>query len=86
MDIKIDHLALYVRELEVQKISSYNIPSRGFSAIPQSEDGFQVIFLSFGSGARLEIMTRPEVQEQDEALMRTGFYTSVRLASEIEKR
>lgn len=74
MDIKLDHLALYVRELEAAKdffVQYFQAEASAQYHNPKTD--FRSYFLSFGSGARLEIMTRPEVQEQDEALMRTGF-------------
>ena len=71
MDIKLDHLALYVRELEAAKdffVQYFQAEASAQYHNPKTD--FRSYFLSFGSGA---IMTRPEVQEQDEALMRTGF-------------
>ena len=74
MDIRIDHVALYVRDLKGAK----EFFVKYFQAIPSEQyhnakTGFKSYFLSFDGGARLEIMTRPELQDQDEKRMRTGF-------------
>ncbi len=70
----IEHIALYVNNLEKAKefFVSY------FGAIPNEmyhnkTTGFRSYFLSFDHGARLEIMTRPNLADEPKQLMRTGF-------------
>lgn len=74
MDIRIDHIALYVRDLKGAKEFFVKylqaIPSEQYH---NAKTGFKSYFLSFDGGVRLEIMTRPELQDQDEKRMRTGF-------------
>lgn len=74
MEMKIDHVALYVSDLEGAKDFFVN----NFQAIPSEryhnrKTDFKSYFLSFDGGARLEIMTRPGLHEQNDARMRTGF-------------
>ena len=70
----IEHIALYVNNLEKAKefFVSY------FGAIPNEmydnkTTGFRSYFLCFDHGARLEIMTRPNLADEPKQLMRTGF-------------
>jgi len=37
------------------------------------ETGFKSYFLAFDDGARLEIMNRPDMDDADKSLLRTGF-------------
>lgn len=72
--MKIDHVALYVRDLEGTK----DFFVKYFQALPSEQyhnpkTDFKSYFLSFDGGARLEIMTRPGLHEQNDTYMRTGF-------------
>lgn len=72
--MKIDHVALYVRDLEGAK----DFFVKYFQAVPSEQyhnpkTDFKSYFLSFDSGTRLEIMTHPELHEQNDTRMRTGF-------------
>ncbi len=72
--MKIDHVALYVRDLEGAKdffVKYFQALSSEPYHNPKTD--FKSYFLSFDSGARLEIMTRPGLQEQNDTHMRTGF-------------
>ncbi len=74
MNIKIDHTALYVRDLD----GARDFFIRYFNAEPSEQyhnpkTDFKSYFLSFGSGPRLEIMTRPGLDVQNETQMRTGY-------------
>ena len=70
MNIKIDHTALYVRDLDGARdffILYFNAePSEQYHN-PKTD--FKSYFLSFGSGSRLEIMTRPGLDVQNETQM-----------------
>lgn len=72
--MKIDHVALYFRDLEGAK----DFFVKYFQAVYSEQyhnrkTDFKSYFLSFDGGARLEIMTRPGLHEQNEKRMRTGF-------------
>lgn len=69
----IEHIALYVNDLEAAK----DFFTKYFGAV--SNDGyhnpttnFRSYFLSFSNGARLEIMTRPELDDTEKTPFRTG--------------
>jgi len=62
--MKIDHVALYVRNLEAAKAFFM----RYFGAVSNAKyynqkTGFQSYFLTFENGGRLEIMTKPDLKE-----------------------
>ena len=72
--MKIEHIALYVNDLENAK--QFFIKYFGAEA----NDGynnlrtdFRSYFLTFDDGARLEIMTKPKMEDQAKVLARTGF-------------
>ena len=72
--MRIDHVAMYVNDLE--KAKEFFV--QYFGAVPN--DGyhnkttdFRSYFLSFDDGARLEIMNRPQMQDEEKTLIRTGF-------------
>lgn len=72
--MKIDHVALSVRDLEGAK----DFFVKYFQALPSEQyhntkTDFKSYFLSFDGGTRLEIMTRPGLHEQNDTRMRTGF-------------
>ncbi len=70
----IEHIALYVNDLEAAK----DFFTKYFGAV--SNDGyhnpttnFRSYFLSFSNGARLEIMTRPELDDTEKTPFLTGY-------------
>ena len=72
--MKIEHIALYVTDLEGMK----NFYTKYFAA--KANDGyhnrstdFRSYFLTFKDGARLELMTRPEVSGCEKPLFKSGF-------------
>lgn len=72
--MKIEHIAIYVNDLE----SARNFFVRYFGAV--SNDGyhnpttdFRSYFLNFSDGARLEIMTRPGLDDTEKTQLRTGY-------------
>jgi lactoylglutathione lyase len=65
--MQICHIALYVRDLE--KIKDFY--AKYFGAVPGSKyrnekTGFESYFLSFGNGAKIEIMSKPQTERSDE--------------------
>ena len=72
--MRIEHIAMYVNDLEKTK----DFFVRYFHAT--SNDGyhnqktdFRSYFLTFDDGARLEIMTRPQMVDAEKHLSRTGY-------------
>lgn len=62
--MKIDHIAMYVTDLEGTKdffIRYFGAKSNSMYHNKQTD--FKSYFLSFDNGARLEIMTRPELKD-----------------------
>lgn len=72
--IRIDHTAMYVRDLEAAKAFFV----RYFSAVPNKlyhnpKTGLKTYFLTFEDGSRLEIMTCEEVEQEPKNPYRAGF-------------
>lgn len=72
--MKIDHIAVYVHELETVK----NFFIRFFSAKANTmyhnpKTGLRSYFLSFDDSSRLEIMSRPEVGMIEKDVYRAGY-------------
>ena len=73
-EIKIEHIAMYVNDLEGAKAffeKYFNAKSN--EKYHNIKTGFQSYFLSFYGGARLEIMSKPDVSDDDKALLKTGY-------------
>lgn len=72
--MKIEHIALYVEELEETK--NFFIKYLGAKAnngYHNPRTNFRSYFLSFEDGARLEIMQRPEMVNLPKEAARTGY-------------
>lgn len=74
MSVKIEHIALYVNDLE----GAREFFSKYFGAASNNEyhnvkTGFRSYFLTFRDGARLEIMTRPDLTDGGDLLNRFGY-------------
>ena len=72
--MKIEHIALYVSDLE----GARDFFVRYFGAVSNNgyhnrTTDFRSYFLTFGDGARLEIMTRPELRDSQKDPVRTSF-------------
>lgn len=72
--MKIEHVALYVNDLETAK----DFFTRFFGARPgelyhNDKTGVKSYFLSFDGGARLEIMTRPSLEQSGRTAPQTGY-------------
>ena len=72
--MKIEHLALYVWDLEGAKafFETY-FEARSNSLYHNPKTGFSSYFLSFADGARLDIMTKASVDQNQLPLERLGF-------------
>ena len=72
--MQLTHTALYVRDLEAMK--DFYIRYFGAQANQKYHNpktGLQTYFLSFGAGARLELMTRPNLSEPDKSAQAYGY-------------
>ena len=70
----IDHIAMYVNDLEVTKdffIKYFNATSN--EGYHNKTTDFRSYFLTFDSGARLEIMKKPVMEDGEKAINRTGY-------------
>ena len=71
--MKIDHIALYVKDLEVSKAfyeTFFGAKSNELYHNPKTD--LHTYFLSFDSGARLEIMWRPNLSGRLDKIMNEG--------------
>lgn len=70
----IEHIAMYVNELEKTRdffIKYFHaVSNEGYH---NKTTGFRSYFLSFGEGARLEIMNKPGMVDEAKTLARTGY-------------
>ena len=72
--MKIEHIAMYVKDLE--KAKDFFVRYFGATAnngYHNKTTDFRSYFLSFEDGARLEIMNRPDMKDEEKSLKRTGF-------------
>ena len=70
----IEHIAMYVNDIEKTKeffVNYFNATSNEGYHNPNTE--FRSYFLTFGDGARLEIMNRPQMKDEEKTLNRTGY-------------
>lgn len=78
--MKIEHIALYVNDLEAARdffIKYFG--GRSGNGYHNQKTGFRSYFITFDDGARLEIMTRPELEDMPKSDVRTG-YTHISFA------
>ena len=72
--MKIEHIAMYVRDLEKTKIFIVTyLDARGNAGYDIPKSVFRSYFLSFDDGARLEIMNKPQMQDSSKVLTQTGY-------------
>ena len=72
--MKIEHVAMYVKDLERAKIFF----EKYFEAVSGTQyynpkTGFRSYFLSFSDGCRLEIMNKEVMTDSDNSVARTGW-------------
>lgn len=82
--MKIEHIAMYVRDLEGARTffeKYFNATSN--QKYHNTSKNFSSYFLSFSSGARLEIMHKPEIMEKRDNNISTGY---VHLAFSVGSR
>lgn len=72
--MKIEHVALYVNDLEeTRKFFIKYLGAKSNDGYHNPRTNFRSYFLSFDDGARLEIMNKPEMADQPKELARTGY-------------
>ena len=72
--MKIEHIAMYVHDLEATKdffIKFFDASSN--TKYHNQKTGLETYFLSFKDHTRLEIMTRPDMVSSEESLLKTGY-------------
>ena len=72
--MRIEHAALFVNDLEAARdfFVTY-LDGRANGGYHNPKTGFRSFFISFDDGARLELMTKPELADMDKLLNRTGY-------------
>ena len=72
--MKIEHIAMYVIDLEKAKEFFVNfLEGKANDGYHNAKTGFRSYFISFSDGARLEIMTKPEMHDDEKYTTRTGY-------------
>ena len=72
--MRIEHAALYVTDLERAKTFFATwFQAKAGEKYHNPKTGFQSYFLSFADGARLEVMTKPDMEDRERPSARTGF-------------
>ena len=72
--MRIEHIAMYVTDLEKTRdffIKYFDATSN--EGYHNKATGFRSYFLSFDSGARLEIMNKAQMSDAEKGLTRTGY-------------
>ncbi len=72
--MRLDHLAMYVKDLEATRsffVRYFGASSNEMYHNPKT--GLRTYFLSFGDGSRLEIMSRPDVVDNERSLFQAGY-------------
>lgn len=72
--MKIEHIALYANDLEgARDFFVTYLGAKANEGYHNRKTGFHSCFLTFSDGARLEIMTRPDMADKEKQLARTGY-------------
>ena len=72
--MQIEHIEMYVNDIEKTKeffVKYFNATSNEGYHNPNTD--FRSYFLSFDDGARLEIMNRSQMKDEEKTLNRTGY-------------
>lgn len=79
----IEHIAMYVNDLEATRdffVKYFHATSNG--GYHNKTTDFRSYFLSFDDGARLEIMNKPQMEDGEKTVTRTGYiHIAFRLGS-----
>lgn len=72
--MEIEHVAMYVNDLEgARQFFEQYMGAVSNNLYHNKKTGFKSYFLTFGDGPRLEIMNKPDMDDLDKSLQRTGF-------------
>lgn len=72
--MKIEHIAMYVNDLEnAKKFFEKYFNAKANSEYHNQKTDFRSYFLTFDDGARLEIMNKPKMNDETKSINRTGF-------------
>ena len=72
--MRIEHVAMYVNELEkARDFFVDRLGGRADNGYHNSKTGFRSFFIRFDGGARLELMSRPDMEDEQKGLNRTGY-------------
>ena len=72
--MKIEHIALYVNDLEAARDFFVTfLGGKTNDGYHNRNTDFRSYFISFDGGARLELMTKPELSDPEKPLNRTGY-------------
>lgn len=72
--MKIEHAALYVQDLEnAREFFTRFLGGTSNEKYHNPKTGFQSYFITFDDGARLEIMTKPDLASTDPNVPATGY-------------
>ena len=72
--MRIEHIALYVNDLEAARDFFIRyLDGRSNDGYHNPKTDFRSYFITFDDGARLELMTKPGMMDQEKPLNRTGF-------------
>lgn len=70
----IEHIAMYVNDLEkARNFFMHYFDATSTEGYHNPRTDFRSYFLSFDDGARLEIMTKPQMADAEKELNRTGY-------------
>ena len=72
--MRIEHVAMYVNDLEAAR--DFFVKYLGGTSnegYHNSKTGFRSFFISFEDGARLELMNRPQMSDDEKGITRTGY-------------
>ena len=70
----IEHIAMYVNDLEpAREFFIKYLNGKSNDGYHNANTGLRTYFISFDDGARLELMTKPEMENLDKPLNRTGY-------------
>lgn len=72
--MKIEHVAMYVNDLQKVKIFfEQYFDAKSNTEYHNQNTGFKSYFLTFDDGTRLEIMKKPQMEDREKTLARTGY-------------
>lgn len=76
--MRIEHVALYVRDLEgAREFFCRYFGATAGARYHNERTSFMSYFLTFDDGARIEVMTLPTVKDDPKELNRTGYILSL---------